>query len=75
MSKGSVGFCIQIIGRVIMIWDEVFIKIRVSFDGLMIRKKVLSESIKHIETHLELVTEKLGHISVSTFRSILMRTS
>ena len=37
-----------------MIWDEVFIKIRVSFDGLMIRKKVLSESIKHIETHLDM---------------------
>ena len=40
-----------------MIWDEVFCKLRISFDGLVIRKKVLSGSSHHIETHLDVVVE------------------
>ena len=39
VSKGSVGLCIAIIGRVIMIWDEVLFKLSVSFNGLVSSKK------------------------------------
>ena len=42
-------------GRVIMIWDEIFFKIRVSFYGLVRRKKVLSDSIQLIDTHIDVV--------------------
>ena len=50
----------------IEIWDEVFFKLRVSFDGLVIRKEVFSESIHRIETHLDVVKEVLEiHSSVS----------
>ena len=45
------------IGRVVTIWDEVFCKLRVSFDGLVTRKKVLSESSHRIETHIYVVVE------------------
>ena len=37
------------------IWDEVFFKLGVSFDGLVIRKEVFSESSHHIEIHLDVV--------------------
>ena len=47
------------VGRVIAIWDEVFFKIRVSFDGLVIRKEVFSESSHPIETHFDVVKEVL----------------
>ena len=47
------------IGRVIAIWDEVFFKIRVSFDGLVIRKEVFYEYSNLIETHLNVVKEVL----------------
>ena len=47
------------IGRVIMIWDEVLFKLRVYFDGLVIRKKVLSESSHRNETHIYVVIEVL----------------
>ena len=43
----------------ITIWDEVLFKLRVSFDGLVIRKEVFSESSHRIETHLDLVKEVL----------------
>ena len=57
---------IQIIGRVIIIWDEVFLKLIVSVDGMVIRKKVLLGSIHHIETHLDVVVEVLEvNISVA----------
>ena len=50
----------------IAIWDEVFFKLRVSFDGLVIRKEVLSKSSHLIETHLDVVKEVLEiQISVS----------
>ena len=58
---------ILIIGRVIMIWDEVFFKLRVSFDGLLIIKKFLSEYSHRIETHLDLVLEVLEVQSSVTF--------
>ena len=59
MSKGSVGLCIPRIGRVIPIWDKLFFKLRVSFYGLVSRKKVFSESSRRIETHLNVVLEVL----------------
>ena len=45
--------------RVITIWDEVFFKLRVFFDGLVSRKKVSSDSSHHNETHLDVVVEVL----------------
>ena len=57
---------IPVIGRVIAIWDEVFFKLRVSFDGLVTRKEVLSQSSHLIETHLDEVIEVLeiqSHVS------------
>ena len=57
MSKGIVYLNIPIIGRVITIWDEVFFKLRVYFDGLVIRKKVLSESSHRIQTHIDVIVE------------------
>ena len=66
MSKGSVDLNIAIIGRVIMIWDELLCKLRVSFDGLVTRKEVFFESIHHIVTHIDVVVEVLEvQISVS----------
>ena len=32
-----------------MVWDEVFFKLRVSFDGMVSRKKEFLESIHHME--------------------------
>ena len=59
VSKVSVGVCIQIVGRMITTWDELFLKIIVSFDVLVIRKKVLSESINRIDTRIDVVVEVL----------------
>ena len=55
VSKWSVVLFILIIGRVITIWDEVFFNLRVSFDGLVISKKVFFESSHRIKTHLDVV--------------------
>ena len=41
----------------IAIWDEVFFKLRVSFDGMVTSKDVLSESSHRIEAHLDMVIE------------------
>ena len=66
MFKGSLYLYKTIIGRVITILDEVLFKLRVSFDGMVSRKKFFSESIRHIETHLDVVVEVLEfHSSVS----------
>ena len=59
MSKGSLGLCIPRIQRVIAIWDEVFFKLRLLFDRLVIRKKVFLESSNRIDTHLDVVVEVL----------------
>ena len=54
------------IGRVISIWDKLFFKLRVSFDGLVIRKEVFSVSSHRIEKHLDVVKEVIEiHSSVS----------
>ena len=47
------------IERVITILDEVFWKLRVSFDGVVTKKNVFSEFSNHIETHLDVVVEVL----------------
>ena len=49
--------CILKIGRDRTILDEVFFKLRVSFDGLVSRKKVFLEYGHRFETHLDLVVE------------------
>ena len=41
----------------ITIWYKVLFKTRVSFDGLVSRKKVFSESSHRIETHIEVSVE------------------
>ena len=52
--------------EVITIWDEVFFKIRVYFDGMISRKKVFSESSHRIDTHIDVVVEVIEvHSSVS----------
>ena len=52
--------------QVITIWDEVFLILRVSFDGLVSSKKVLLESSNCIETHLYVVVEVIEvHISAA----------
>ena len=43
----------------ITIWDKVFFKLFVYFDGHVIRKKVFYESSQRIETHLDVVEEAL----------------
>ena len=64
--EGGVGICIPRIVRVNTIWDELLFKLRVSFDGLAIRKKILLESSYHIETHLGVVVEFIAvQISVA----------
>ena len=50
---------ITIIGRVITIWDGLFFKLGVYFDGLVIRKKVSYEYSHHIDTYLGVVVEVL----------------
>ena len=66
MSKGSVYLDIPGVGRVIAIWDKVFFKLRVSFDGLVIRKEVLYESSNRIEKNIDVVKEFIEiQISVS----------
>ena len=60
MSKGIVGLCITRVARVRYIWDEVLFRIRVYFDGLVISKMVLLESIHRIETYLDVVVEVLA---------------
>ena len=59
MYNGSVGLFITLIKRVITIWHKVFFKIRVSFDGTVIRKKIFSESSHRIETYIYVVVEVL----------------
>ena len=56
---------ITIIGKVITIWDNVLYKLRVSFDGLVSRNKVLLEYSNRIERYLDVVVEFLEvHSSV-----------
>ena len=50
-----------------MIWDGLFFKIRVYFDGLVSRKKVFLESSHLIDTHLDVVVELLDFHSSFAF--------
>ena len=43
----------------IAIWDKLLFKLRVSFDGLVIRKEVFFESSNSIEINLDVVKEVL----------------
>ena len=64
--QGSLYLDIPGVGRVFAIWDKVFFKIRVSFDGLVISKDIFSDSSHRIERHLDVVKEDIKiHISVS----------
>ena len=66
VSRGGVALYIPRIGRAREIWDKVFFKLRVYFDGLVSRKKVLLDYIQLIETHLDVVVEVIKvHMSVS----------
>ena len=57
--KVILGLYISRIGRVITIWDKLFLKIGVYFGGLVRRKKVLLESSHHIDTHIDVIVEVL----------------
>ena len=59
MYKGSLSLCIQIIGKVRTIWYEIFFKTRISFFGLVSKKKVFSESSHCIYTHSVVAVEVL----------------
>ena len=52
LAKVIVVICIPRLWRKRTMWDKVLLKIRVSFDVLVISKKVLSESIHHTYTHI-----------------------
>ena len=71
MSKGGVYLDIPGVGRAIAIWYKVFFKLRVSFDGLVIRKFVFSESSHRIETHIDVVKEVLEIQSTLSFEFCL----
>ena len=43
----------------ITIWDKVLFKLKVSFDGLVIRKELFSDYSNCIETHMDVVKEVL----------------
>ena len=50
----------------IEIWDEVFFKLKVYFDGMITRKEVFSDSSHRIESILDVVIEVIEiQISVS----------
>ena len=69
--KGSVYLEIPGIGRMIEIWGEVFFKMRVSFDVLVISKEFISESSHCIETHLDVVKEVLEISNIVSFELYL----
>ena len=55
----------------IAIWNKLFLKLRVSFDGLLIREDLFSESSHRIETHLDVVKEVLEIQSSASFELCL----
>ena len=71
MSKVSVGIFIPRIGNAIVIWDKVYFKLRVYFDGMLSSKKVFLDSSNRIETHLYVVIEVLEVQSSATFEFFL----
>ena len=71
MSKGSVYLEIPVVGSVIAIWDKVFFKLSVYFDGQVIRKEVYLESSHRIERHLDVVIKVLEIQSSVSFEFCL----
>ena len=55
----------------IAIWDEVFFKLTVSFDGLVARKEVFLESSHRIDTHLDVFIEVIEIQSSFSFELCL----
>ena len=53
------------------IWDEVFFKLRVSFDVLVMRKKIFLESSNCIETNIDVFVEVL-EVQRSAFLEIYL---
>ena len=58
-------------GRVILIWDGVLCKLRVSVDELITRKNVLSQCSNNIGTHINVVVEVLKVQGSVSFESCL----
>ena len=56
------------IGRVITIWNELLFKLRVHFDGLVIRKEILSQYSHRIDTHIYAVIEIIEAQSSVSFK-------
>ena len=71
MSKGSVYQYIPGVGRVFAIGDKIFFKLRVSFEGMVIRKDIFSDSIHCIVIHLDVVKEVLDIQSSVSFELCL----
>ena len=69
--RGGVYLDIPGIVRVIPIWDEVFWKLRVYFDGLGTRKEVLLESSHRIDKYIDVVVEVLYIQSIVSFEFCL----
>ena len=67
MSKESVYLHIPKTGRMIGIWYDVFSRLRMSFDGLVSRNEVLSESSHCVEVHLDVVIGVLAIQSSFSF--------
>ena len=57
VTKGSLFLFVSIIVRLRTIWNEVLVKLGVSFDGILISKVLLLESIQPIETNMYMVLE------------------
>ena len=71
MSKGVVYLDIPGVGGVIAILDTALFKLRVYFDGQVIRKKIYLESSHRIERHLDVVIELLDTQSSVSFELCL----
>ena len=71
MVKGSVYLIIPIIVRVIIIWYEVSLKLRVPSGVLVIRNTVFSGSSHRIDTHIDVVVEVFEFQSSVTFEFCL----
>ena len=54
-----------------MILDEVFWKLRVSFDGMLTRKKVFPESSRRIERYIDVVLEVIEVHSIVSYEFCL----
>ena len=71
MSKVSVDLSIPRILGLITIRNELFFKLRLSFDGLVSSNNVLLESSNRIETHLDVIVEVIEVHSNAAFEFCL----